>query len=365
MKTIDDGETFCPHCHGYVGGTSASEFVFCEGCGARLSIHDRTCPKCGRPAPGILSTESASSDLAAGKTASFPRLTKNLIQTESDVAEPVSAARALDDSVDPSDTNVLDRSELERRERKSRKLKQNYEALDEDPYHPHKRSYKGLIIALVLLAAVAGSAAFVVVDPLNVMPGFYAWFQEAARDTYPSRQVGDDGTQQAAEGEGEAPADGEGSPQLTDEELYIQLSGIYDTIMAYNSSEAIGEVIDSFNSWFLASDLSTRQSRSQSAYSLRDAVQGTIDQIDALNPSDTTVYTETIDHMRQLAEWMYGRVNQICESWDVSLAVPEGESVSAHQDEILAPMREAGQSDLENFDTYAYQWRPLPPEETA
>ena len=69
LKTIEDGETFCPHCHGYVGAVSRDEFVFCEGCGARLSLHDRTCPKCGRPAPGILSTDSASADLAAGKTA--------------------------------------------------------------------------------------------------------------------------------------------------------------------------------------------------------------------------------------------------------------------------------------------------------
>ena len=85
LKTVEDGTTFCPHCHAYMGGTtgeSRSDFVFCEGCGARLSIHDRTCPKCGRPAPGILSVKSASSDLAAGRTASFPRLTPDLIDTE-------------------------------------------------------------------------------------------------------------------------------------------------------------------------------------------------------------------------------------------------------------------------------------------
>ena len=62
--------------------------------------------------------------------------------------------------------------------------------------------------------------------------------------------------------------------------------------------------------------------------------------------------------MRQLAEWMYGRVDQICQSWDVSLAIPEGESTLAQQDEILAPMRRAGTSDLENYDANVDAWEP-------
>ena len=61
LKTIEDGASFCPYCNAYVGpgdGPEHTEFVFCEGCGARLSPHDRTCPKCGRPAPGILSKDA-------------------------------------------------------------------------------------------------------------------------------------------------------------------------------------------------------------------------------------------------------------------------------------------------------------------
>lgn len=363
LKTIDDGETFCPHCHGYVGGSSSSDFVFCEGCGARLSVHDRTCPKCGRPAPGILSTESSSSDLAAGKTASFPRLTKNLIQTEVPGAEPVSVARALDDSVDPSETNVLNRSDLEEAQGKRRAKKAR--PADEDPYHPHKRSYKGLIITLVVLALIGGAAVFIIKDPLGVMPGFYQAFQQAASETFPSRQVGENG-ELPTDTVGDAASDDASEQRtLTDEEVYIQLTTIYERIVSYDSAEAIGEVIDAFNGWYLDPDLSVRQQRSKSAYSLRDSIQATIDELDNLNVSETTVYTEEIDHLRQLAEWMYGRVNQICESWDVSLAIPEGESTTAQQDEILAPMRRAGNEDLENFDAYVNEWRPLPPEEAA
>ena len=97
LKTIEDGASFCPYCNAYVGpgdGPEHTEFVFCEGCGARLSPHDRTCPKCGRPAPGILSEDAAASDLAAGRTAGFPRLTQEQIDTEVPHA-PASAAAVL------------------------------------------------------------------------------------------------------------------------------------------------------------------------------------------------------------------------------------------------------------------------------
>ena len=102
LKTIEDGASFCPYCNAYVGpgdGPEHTEFVFCEGCGARLSPHDRTCPKCGRPAPGILSEDAAASDLAAGRTAGFPRLTQEQIDTEVPHA-PASAAAVLSDAAD-------------------------------------------------------------------------------------------------------------------------------------------------------------------------------------------------------------------------------------------------------------------------
>lgn len=356
LKTIGDGETFCPHCHGYVGPANTDEFVFCEGCGARLSLHDRTCPKCGRPAPGILSTDSSSSDLAAGKTASFPRLTKSLIQTEAPRVEPVSAGRVLDDSVDPSSTNVLSREDLEAPRSRRRKAR----AVDEDPYHPRRRHWGKLVAVLLVVALAGGATAFVTMDPLGVMPGFYDAFRAAAREAFPSRQLSETGDSDnaATDGSGANPTEPQDSGPLTDDEVFDKLTIIYHQIDSYNSDSNIGEVIDSFNSNYLLSDLTARTEASESAYALRDAIQTTIDQIDALEAPEDTVYREDIDHMRQLAEWMYGRVDQICDSWDVSLSIPQGESMSSHNDEILQPMREAGSDDLTNFDTYFYQWEP-------
>lgn len=359
LKTIDDNETFCPHCHGYVGSSTSSEFVFCEGCGARLSTHDRTCPKCGRPAPGILSVESSSSDLAAGKTASFPRLTKHMIQTEAPAVEPVSAARELDDSVDPSSTNVLDRGDLDRAAGVAKPAMPV-----EDPYHPHRRSYRGLIIALVVVALLAGGTAFVALDPLGVMPGFYESFKSAAQEAFPSRQVAEDPQHQqtvdTAQPQGSAAVDPEPEKdtELTDDEVYLVLSDAYDALLEYDSEDAIGEVIDSFNSYYLDPDLASRKANSRSAYELRDAIQETIDGLESLEAPTDTVYAEDIDHMIQLATWMYGRVDQICASWDVSLAIPEGESTLAAEDDILQPMREAGSSDLDQFDAHLGEWEP-------
>ena len=115
---------------GGTAGESRSDFVFCEGCGARLSIHDRTCPKCGRLAPGILSVKSASSDLAAGRTASFPRLTPELIDTEASRPSSVSVAEVLNDTMSPAETSVLRAADLEQQARKLASA-----PLQDDPYH--------------------------------------------------------------------------------------------------------------------------------------------------------------------------------------------------------------------------------------
>lgn len=359
LKTIDAAETFCPHCHAFVGESSLREFVFCDGCGARLSPHDRTCPKCGRPAPGILSADSASADLAAGKTASFPRIPASMV---GEAAPSSSVARALDDAADPCETNILDLDELRRaQESGSGKAAAEADALRPDPYHPDKPSRRRLFAGLAAAALVAGCALFVAYDPLGVMPGVYEWFDRAASDTFPSRQQAESpepeqGAGAAAEGEDEgAPEDA----ALTDDEVYAALSVAYRQIESYDAEEAFGEVIDSFNGYYLSKSLSERQQRSASAFSLRDRIDETIADLEGLEPPEGSAYLEDIEHVTQLARWMRGRVDQVCASWEVSLSVPDGESLKPYQDDILAPMREAGSSDLDNFDAHFHEWEPV------
>lgn len=346
----------------------AGEPIFCEGCGARLLASDRTCPKCGRPAPGILSTRSASSDLAAGRTASFPRLTPGMIAE----AAPATAPRILAESLDPEATNVLDASKLEAAApslggaaREAGRARARAASAAADDY---RRPRRGRWVALALGAALlVGGAWFVTQDPWGVMPGFYASFDEAASEMFPSR-YGDADVEPAApsgdgaKGEGSAAKSEEVSDKaLSDEQAYVTLSGIYERIGGFR--EDFGTVIDDYSAWFIASSLSTREDGSRSAYDMRDAIQKTIDQIDGLKLADGSPYAEDVDHMRQLAQWMYNRVDVICRCWDISLSYPDGADVASHSSEIAQPLVEAGDvgagnEDTDNLDAHYAQWEP-------
>ena len=358
LKTIDDHAAVCPHCHAYVQAAPARKsYVFCEGCGARLSASDRTCPKCGRPAPGILSTDAAASDLAAGKTASFPKLTDAMLEgTRSGrSARSSSVQDVLSESLDPSATNILDRSELDR---KSKKRKPN---LAEDPYHPRKIVSRRMLVAFIAIAVVACAIAFVWFDPLGVMPGFYQSVRTSAQESFPSRE-GMGGGEQTAE-DAESDTKDEGSQTLEDQTLsddaaLAELTDLYERVVAVNEGDAFADAIDSFNGWYMASSLQKRQDASRGAYEVRDELQGIIDELDALRLMEGSPYEADRDNVRQLAQWMYERIDAICASWDVSLGYPDGESMGQHQDEILAPMREAGSSALNSYYEHVTEWRP-------
>lgn len=370
LKTIEDGASFCPYCNAYVGpgdGPEHTEFVFCEGCGARLSPHDRTCPKCGRPAPGILSEDAAASDLAAGRTAGFPRLTQEQIDTEVPHA-PASAAAVLSDAADPNETCVLPAFDKDFGIPKvdiptpvslhddAQKTKRKVHP-DEDAYHKHKRHIPKPLIVIAVLAVLCGGAYwFVTADPMGVMPGFYDQFGQAAQTTFPTRQKGE-ATEDDTKQDDSAEVVQE-ETVLTDDQLYTRLDGLYQTIVSYGDEDQIGEVIDSFNNGYLRTPLSTRQELSQSAYALRDQIKKTQDELNNLKYQDDTVYADDIAHLKQLVEWMYERVDVICQSWDISLAIPDGESMSSHQSEILAPIAQGGNSALNQYDANVGSWKP-------
>lgn len=360
LETIDDDAQECPHCHARVEPErSPAHYIFCDGCGARLSPQDRTCPKCGRPAPGILSTDTSASDLAAGKTASFPRLTQAAIETELPSVETRSAQSVLNDSLDPSRTSVLSRDAFDAREANE----------DGDPYHTRKRPIKGILITLLIIAVIVGGIAFVALDPLGVMPGVYEWVRTSAQETFPSREgmgdtQDDDSDDQAGAASDDAAEDEEADQPIADEVLsesaaYQQIRAAYDQVVSINDDGRFSDVVDSFNSYYLASSLSTREDSSEGAYELRDELQEIIDGLDEMTIASDSVYTEDLEHVRQLAEWMYERVDVICDSWDISLSYPDGESLSSHQDEILAPMRSAGSSAMDSYYEYVAQWEPV------
>lgn len=367
LKKIEDGSSTCPHCGAYLGSEDSlehTEFIFCDGCGARLSPHDRTCPKCGRPAPGILSSNAAASDLAAGRTASFPRLSQRQIDSGA-VREIANADAILSDAADPSATTVLPALDdfPAEESRKASKPKRVHE--DEDAYHKHKRKVPKALVVIVVLAVVCGGVyGFVKYDPFNVMPDFYRDFGAAAKDMFPTRQISEDSAQDSEKSSSNSSSNASNDASTSKETLldgdalYYKLSGLYDEIVSYSDDSEIGEVITSFNGSYLASSLETRKESSKTAYALRDRIKKTIDDIDNLNIKDGSDYAEQVDHLKDLAQWMYDRVDSICSSWDVSLAVPEGESVAAHQSEILAPMQKAGDTARQQFKSHLESYKP-------
>ena len=160
-----------------------------EGCGARLSVQEPVCPKCGRPAPAILSSESSASDLAAGKTASFPKISQSAIETELPrVSSAVNARSVLDDALDPSVTHVLNASDLAASAKAS------------SSRAPRVR--KGVVAAVALVIAAVAVVAFFVLDPLHVTPGLVDSIRESAEDMFPSRQQGETTDHGARGGEG-------------------------------------------------------------------------------------------------------------------------------------------------------------------
>ena len=358
--------------------TPSPSSIFCEGCGARLSAEDRTCPKCGRPAPGILSQNSAALDLAAGKTASFPRLTSDMIAGAVPAPEAASDAGPVLSAFDEDATSVIDSDEVRAavdaaprsgssRSGSRRPLPQQGEDAS-DGADPYAKPRRGRWIALAAcVALVAGGAWFIGADPLGVMPGFYASFESAASDMFPSRQVPEDD----ADAE-DAPADAEDDESadsaqvndstLSEAEAYQRLSAIYGRIVELQ--DQIGPVVETYNGQYLVKDASQRREASRGAYDLRDSITGVLDDIDALVLSDDTAYAQDVEHMRQLATWTYNRVDVLCRSWDINLALGEDERPADHQDEILAPLRQVEKVDGKAVDVVQYEqnvsaWKPV------
>lgn len=378
--SISDDCRVCPACGADVadaGAAVSAEFIFCEGCGARLSPQDRTCPKCGRPAPGILSQDSAASDLAAGRTASFPRISSEMIAGA--VPAPAASGKVFTSGSDADSTSVIDADALHAareaaefpvRPRGASHAPLPHVGVDSpdgsDPF-AKRRSGRWAVFASVLVALLAG-AWFVSADPLGVMPGFYESFGKAASDMFPSRQVPEE--EEGGEAGDSSPddsADDDGQVQVSDSvlseaEAFQRLSALYGQIVTL--TDEIGPVVETFNGQYLVKDRAQREQASQGAYELRDSLQGVIDELDALKLADDSAYLEDVDHLRQLATWTYNRVDVLCRSWDINLALPEGESPSVHQDEILAPLREVEKVDGKAVDVVRYEenvaaWKPV------
>ena len=205
---------------------------------------------------------------------------------------------------------------------------------------------------------------FVATDPLGVMPGIVESFDRVASEMYPSRQVAEKGSaDDSAVEAGEAGAgEADGAHVLSEPEAFQLLSAVYAEITSYQ--DALGPVIETFNGQYLIKDFDQRSQASQGAYDLRSTIQQTLDELDSLHLAENTAYAEDVEHLKQLATWMYNYVDVLCKSWDISLAVPQGELPADHQREILAPLSEMARVDGRAADVIEYEknvaaWKPV------
>lgn len=363
----------CPACGCDLA--SSGEFIFCEGCGARLLTGERTCPKCGRPAPGILSARSASADLAAGKTASFPRLTP---ETMGETGSVRSAPELVSSSLDPQVTGVLDHDELTAAEarasrRTSKRAHRAKTAESVEPAEPvgappaedayRRRRRWPFVVAALLVVALGAGGWFVVADPWGVMPGLYRSFSDAAGDMFPSRQLPEpSGTQQDGTTD-QDDADAAQTPvsdeALSEDQAFQQLSAAWTDIVAQH--DALSDIIADYNSGFMASSIDTRTSCSKSAYAARDALDAVIARLQDMKLAEGSAYADDVANLVQLAQWVRTRVDIYCASWDISLGFTGSERPSAHESEILAPLRERASEDDQARDSYfanVEAWKP-------
>ena len=326
LKHIDDDAMFCPYCNGFGdrGAAHASAPVFCEGCGARISPHDRVCPKCGRPAPAILSADASAGDLAAGKTASFPALSSNAVSTRD---------RVQTESLDPDLTNNLYLG--------SSIDSAPVQDVTEDPYHPKRRRTGKVAAALAAIALVLAAGLFVYFDPLDVMPGLESSFKQAASDAFPSREPAEG---EASDAAGEAV---DADAPLTDDAAYARLDAAYAKLVAYH--ESFGDVIDDFNGYYAAYDKSLRDEASSSAYGMRDGIDAVVEELSGLNFEEGSPRKAEADALIALAEQLRVRPQALCDCWDVSLAYGEGETPDG--DEVLASLR-ASYNDGSWYDSW-------------
>ena len=312
LSQVDDDAAFCPHCHSYLEGGKAparSSFVFCEGCGARLSPHDRTCPKCGRTAPTILSADASADDLAAGKTESFPALT----------SEQVHARRPpLAPELDPDLTNKLHVDDI---------AAASQRAGGDDPYHPKRFPWKRVVAALAAVAVAAGLGAFVYFDPFGTVAELGASFVQAASEEFPSSQVPEEGGGDSSAEEADQP--------LSDADAYARLDAAYQRLVAYHDS--FGDVVDDFNGYYAAYDRTLREEASQSAYAMRDGIDSLVEELQALSLEEGSDRAAEVERLVELAGQLRVRADVLCSCWDVSLGYEAGEQPDG--EEVLSALR--------------------------
>ena len=358
---LDDKVFICPNCHSYVGELpSEGNFIFCEGCGARIKPGDRICPKCGRPAPAILSTKHAASDLAAGNTSAFHVLTPGRIDNASKRAALQNLPSTLDNAqspvIDSSDDVVPYSSRKSHRQVREKKLSPCFND-DSGAITQQKGGHHRILILAICAALLVVLGSFCVFDPLDIMPSVWDYIATNAQELFPVRNSSNQSDKGAALG---TPVDE--NRILSNEEVFTKIDVIYQRLLGFK--DQFDEVIRSYNGYYVAYDYQSRVNASANAYALRDACDKTIEELNNLNLPQDCIYTQDIEHLISLATWMRGRADTMCQSWDISLQYKQGDNPGSHVSEITQPLRDCldengVDQNRQQFNEHLFEWAPV------
>ena len=109
------------------------------------------------------------------------------------------------------------------------------------------------------------------------------------------------------------------SSQDSDEELYEELVGIYDTMGT--QADRIKSVAATLNNTIFTSDKQARQNASREAHDLLDEVDDQLARLKTLQSgSSSTRYASDIDTLIELQQDLYNRIDVMCQAWDISLS---------------------------------------------
>ncbi|MGI6033140.1 MAG: hypothetical protein ACOX69_06960 [Coriobacteriales bacterium] len=141
----------------------------------------------------------------------------------------------------------------------------------------------------------------------------------------------------------------------------------YDELYAYykalgNYDKRVSSAATAFNNYHKKEDYSLRSSYSDDASQLRDEISAEQDDINNFYVESSSSYYNDYEHMKQLASWLYERIDVICRAWDISL---EYSYPADYEDEITAPLKaevDSGQSNNRYyimFKNHYSKWKPV------
>lgn len=314
-SNVPDGALECPSCHAQLGLTQRiviPKESWCPVCGALVAPGADACPKCGSP-----------TGTGRPQTRTYRKLRLPEISEAAGDAGERDVAR-IESAIPPATPDPT--SPVARHDRL-----------------PRMRTF---MLAAGLAVLVVGGAAVLITHP---------WDSEflSIKATQPA-----DTSMAGFPGQKEALSGQDGKASQSDEDTVFQsISDAYDKLGEL--AERVDASEQAFDEGALSSDLEARKSGQADANALSIEVSNLITDISNLD-SGAGTYTQDIDHLSSLGNWLRNRMDAVTAGWSASVA---SQDLAADKDKIFSAVQAnrdgSGQSSYKtHFDQNYDSWKP-------